>query len=350
MKKKIYANLWLYLSCIIFFVMLGTTFIIAIILAALANNSLFNLPSSIQFRPLLILLWFSILVGTIVSFLIGKKVLAPITQLRHAMRQVSKGDLGVQLQLAKPSKIEEIDDLVSDFNLMVRELGSMETLRNSFIVDVSHEFKTPIASIMGYTQLLKRPEISESDARDYLQRIEEGAQQLSKLSGNILKLSKLENQEIVLNPATFSLDEQLRQVILFLQPTWEKIDVDWDLQLPAVPFFGNEELLYQVWLNILDNAIKYSPTGGQVQVLLTENTREVVLTVKDQGLGMDSHTQEHLFDKFFQGDTSRKAQGNGLGMTLVQRIVQLAGGTITVSSIVGQGTSIQVTLPKNKNI
>lgn len=346
MKKKLQSKLWIHLSIIILLVMLVTTSIIALVIMFLVTKDLVILPNNPQARPAIFLLCFSIIIGTCVSLIFGKRVLKPVTKLRDAMRQVAKGDLSVQMEHPKKHKVEEIDDLITDFNTMVRELGRNETLRNGFIVDVSHEFKTPIASIKGYTQLLKRSDLTEAERLDYLNRVSDGAEQLSKLSGNILKLSKLEQQEIVINPENFALDEQLREVILFLQPTWEKSDINWDLRLPDVPFYGSRELLYQVWLNILDNAIKYSPVGGTITVSLVEGLEEINLRVTDHGIGMDEETSRRVFDKFFQADTSRKAYGNGLGMALVKQIVDLSHGTITVDSKVNHGTIIDVILPK----
>lgn len=346
MKKKLQSKLWIHLSIIILLIMLITTILIAMGIMFLVTKDFIVLPNSPQARPAIFLLCFSIIIGTCVSLIFGKRVLKPVSKLRDAMREVAKGDLTVQMTHENKHQVEEIDDLITDFNLMVRELGRNETLRNGFIVDVSHEFKTPIASIKGYTQLLKRHDLTEAERIDYLNRVSDGAEQLSKLSGNILKLSKLEQQEIVINPENFALDEQLREVILFLQPTWEKNEICWDLRLPDVPFFGSRELLYQVWLNILDNAIKYSPVGGTITVSLIEGLEEVNLRVTDHGIGMDETTQKRVFDKFFQADTSRKGYGNGLGMALVKRIVELFHGTIKLDSKVGVGTTVDVILPK----
>lgn len=202
----------------------------------------------------------------------------------------------------------------------------METLRNDFIVNVSHEFKTPIAAIEGYATLMQDQELSPEERADYSRLIIESTRQLSSLSSNILKLSKLENQEIVGGKKEFALDEQLRQALLLLEAQWNDKGINLELTLEPVVYYGNEELLMQVWLNLLSNAIKFTDNGGEVAVSLLSAEDAVTVRIADSGTGMTEEVMKRIFEKFYQGDKSRSAEGNGLGLPLVRRIVELSGG------------------------
>ncbi|MPN21681.1 Alkaline phosphatase synthesis sensor protein PhoR [bioreactor metagenome] len=241
--------------------------------------------------------------------------------------------------------------MYQDFNVMVQELNSIETLRNDFVSNVSHEFKTPLSTIQGYVQLLQNPDLSGEERQVFLQRIIEGITQLSQLTENVLKLNKLENQHTLMEKKEFRLDEQIREVILFLQPKWEKEQLQLDIQMEKVKYFGNEELLYQVWLNIMDNAIKYNLPTGKISVKLAQTKEEVVLEVTDSGIGMNEGTVTKIFDKFYQGDTSHQNAGNGLGLSLVKKILELHQARIDYSSIENVGTTVMIRLENTeKNV
>ena len=300
------------------------------------------------FLPILIIVLVSIAIATFFTTILGLMIhsyIAPIRDLVDATKKVSKGDFTIRLD--KSYKDEEVNNMNIAFNKMVRELSSIETLRNDFIVNVSHEFKTPIATIEGYATLLQEPNISDNERLEYTTMILESSRQLSSLSGNILKLSKLETQEIVSDGNYFYLDEQLRQALLFLENNWSKKNIDIDMDLTTTYYYGNEDLLMQVWLNIFGNAIKFTPNNGTIATRLKSADDGIYVSISDTGIGMNDKVKERIFEKFFQGDSSRNLEGNGLGLTLVKRIIDLCGCSINVESEVNKGSTFTIFLPIN---
>ncbi|AIQ48489.1 hypothetical protein R70723_23155 [Paenibacillus sp. FSL R7-0273] len=296
------------------------------------------------FWPIAILLLASVLTGTAITAIVGRKLLAPINDLSEAAKRVAKGDFSARVA-HEEHKVDVIGEMAVNFNGMVQELGGMETLRNDFIVNVSHEFKTPIAAIEGYATLMQDQGLSPKEREDYSRLIIESTRQLSSLSSNILKLSKLENQEIVGGKIEFALDEQLRQALLLLEAQWNDKALNLDLALEPVVYYGNEELLMQVWLNLLGNAIKFTDDGGEIAVSLFGTEVAVTVQISDSGTGMTEEVMKRIFEKFYQGDKSRSAEGNGLGLPLVRRIVELSGGSVAVESTPGKGAAFTVILP-----
>jgi signal transduction histidine kinase len=262
--------------------------------------------------------------------------------LHEATKEVAKGNFDIKVDRYSD---DEVGELAESFNKMTAELKSMEMLQKDFISNVSHEFKTPISSIQGFAELMKSGRITDEERREYAEIISAEAERLSKLTSNILKLSKLENQDTMSERNLFSLDEQIRRVILLLEPEWNKKNIQFDLHLNDIMFYGNEELLQQVWLNLLDNAIKFSHRNGKIIVQLYHTGTSIKAKVMDRGIGMDDRTRERIFDKFYQGDTTRASEGNGLGLALVKRIVELSGGKIDVESRRGKGSTFTIVLP-----
>lgn len=342
MNHKMRSKLWIYLASMIFFLVLLSFIAFSIVVFILVYLNIWNQKENFLF-VLIFMTLFSVVISTGVSALVGRKILEPITELRKGMNKVAKGDLSVQMD--EGPRVDEVKELFEDFNIMVKELGSIETFRNDFVSSVSHEFKTPIAIIRGYVQLLQTADLSETEKTEFYQRILEGTQQLSTLTDNVLQLTKLENQTMDMEKKFFRIDEQIREVILFLQPKWEKAELDLDIELVTVDYFGKEELLYQVWLNIFDNAIKYSTVGGTITVSLKESSQNITIEIVDQGIGLETEEVERVFDKFYQADTSRKTQGNGLGLSLCQKIIDLHQGTIRVNSKKNVGTVVVIQLP-----
>lgn len=304
------------------------------------NTSLFQL-SLIRVLSTILL---SFLFLSVFTFYAGGRIVRPLTGLSQAMQRVSKGDFSVRMAVKKD---DELGLLASNFNRMVKELGSIEYLQKDFISNVSHEFKTPIAAISGYAKLLQSPELDETEKKEYTDIIISESQRLSHLSQNLLRLSKIENQSFLKNIAAFSLDEQLRMAVVVLEPEWAKKNIEWDLELDEMDYEGEAELLNQVWLNLLSNAIKFSSPGGRIWVKLYQ-TDFVKVKIRDEGIGMDAKVQERIFEKFYQGDASRAEEGNGLGLPLVKRIVELSGGSIHVKSAPGEGATFTVALPPIK--
>jgi len=296
----------------------------------------------VPIQPLGIILFISIIMGTILSSFASKKFMKVIYELRDATKQVATGDFSVQL---RGSQIRELNSLIYDFNKMVKDLGSMETLRDDFITSVSHEIKTPIASIEGCVELLKEQTLTEEETQEYIHLIDIGVKRLSVLTSNILRLSKLENQEILTDQTSFSLDEQIRQALLLLEHQWSAKNIHLNIYLNPVRVFANKELLIQVWINLIDNAIKFSENGSDINIELFQAEERAYVKVTDHGIGIKSENIPYIFQKFYQGNESRSNQGNGLGLTLVKRILELTGGGITVESKPGKGSVFMVDLP-----
>ncbi|MEG1996914.1 MAG: HAMP domain-containing sensor histidine kinase, partial [Clostridiales bacterium] len=275
-------------------------------------------------RPIILLLMavmISMVVATGISGLMGRRFVAPVTQISLATKEVAKGNFKVSID--EEYAIREVQDLAVNFNKMVRELNGIDTLRSDFITTVSHEFKTPLAAIEGYASLLRDRDLQPEEYEEYTRMIIESAAQLSALTGNILKISKLENQQIVCEQEQFFLDEQLRQSLLLLEKEWSRKEMQLNIDLAVVKYYGNQELLLQVWLNLLGNAIKFTPPGGSIGVRLTAEEKGVKVVISDSGIGMSEEVRSHIFEKFYQAEPSRNGQGNGLGLPLVKRIVDL---------------------------
>lgn len=278
-----------------------------------------------------------VLMTTFASFRLSK----PVQVLTRAHERVQEGDFSVRLPDNQPG---EMGELMRSFNDMTETLGSTAYLQKDFISSISHEFKTPIASIRGFAKLLQMPGLTEEQKAEYISMIAQESDRLSRLSETLLRLSALEQQTALASHSTFSLDEQLRQVILRLEPNWSQKDIGWQLDLNEVSLTSDQELLNQVWVNIIQNAIKFSPEGSDIEVRVFREGNAIV-EIQDHGCGMTEEAQKRIFDKFYQADKSRKQEGVGLGLSLVKRIVDMMGGTITVKSAVGEGSTFRVELP-----
>lgn len=337
-------NLWGALVLSVFLILLCNGILMFGLSMLIVKSGLIDVGRFHIFWLVSVLLLASVLTGTAITAIVGRKLLAPINDLSDAAKRVAKGDFDARVAY-EDHKVDVIGEMAVNFNSMVHELGSMETLRNDFIVNVSHEFKTPIAAIEGYATLMQDRELTPEERADYSRLIIESTRQLSSLSSNILKLAKLENQEIVGGKTEFALDEQLRQALLLLEAQWNDKRINLDLTLEPVVYYGNEELLMQVWLNLLGNAFKFTDNGGEVAVSLFSTEAAIMVQFSDSGTGMTEEVMKRIFEKFYQGDKSRSAEGNGLGLPLVRRIVELSGGSVSVESTPGKGSVFTVRLP-----
>lgn len=302
------------------------------------HNSIFRIVAS---RIGLTLLSY-IIIGAFLITLSGKRAVKPILKLNAATQEVAKGNFDVQVE---NNSNDEVGQLTKNFNKMTGELKRIEYLRKDFINSVSHEFKTPIASIQGFAKLLQKGNLSEVEKQEYADIIVEETTRLSKLSSNILRLSSLDNQEKIEQKTVFSLDEQIRKTILLLEHEWSNKNIDFDIELDEVQYQGDEELLQQVWINLLNNAIKFSNTNSSIAVRLNRTNSAVKVEISDTGIGMSEESMLRIFEKFYQGDKSHSNDGNGLGLSLVKRILDLCGGSIRVERKFHEGSTFTVELP-----
>ena len=265
-----------------------------------------------------------------------------VVTLSEAIRKVAAGDYSTRITEYKRAQIKPIYE---DFNKMCAELESVKLLRNDFINSYSHEFKTPIASINGFASLVLEKDLPEEEQKKYLKIIVDESSRLSKLATSTILLSKLTAQSIVTDIEEYNLGEQLRECSVILSGKWLQKNMDFDVSLDHVMYSGNKEMMQHLWINLLDNAVKYTPEGGKVTVSVSEENGYAIVKIADTGEGMSKEIQKHLFDPYFQGDSSHSRQGLGLGLSIVKRIVELCKGTITVRSKVGEGSIFTVILP-----
>jgi signal transduction histidine kinase len=296
-----------------------------------------------------VLLFISTPIGIVVTMLEGRIILKPICEMLNSMKKLAGGDFNVRIAYAGLLRPKELREFSDEFNTMAKELGSIEMLRSDFVNTFSHEFKTPIVSLRGFAKLLKENHLTPEEREEYLDIIIHESERLSALATNVLNLTKIENQTIITEKSTFDLSEQIRRAILMTESKWYQKCLDLEIDLEDVLFYGNSDLLNQIWVNVLDNAVKFSPLRGKLEVKLYALFDSVALSVRDYGCGMDQETQAHLFDKFYQADRSRSTEGNGLGMAIVNKIVSLHDGQISVESEPGKGTLVTLVLPKCKS-
>ena len=269
----------------------------------------------------------------------------PLQKLVKSMNELAAGNFDVRIEQEKGYRPTEMRAFVNSFNKAAEQLSSTEILRKDFINNFSHEFKTPIVSINGFAELLlEDDEMPPEEQQEYLTIIRDESKRLADLATNILTLNRIESQAILTDTASFPLDEQLRQSVLVTQQKWRSKALTFEADLPETSYTGSEALLKEVWLNLLDNAAKFSPEGGTVGVTLRHEKNALTVAITDQGEGMDAETQAHIFEQFYQGDTSHTTQGNGLGLSMVKKVLELHGASITVDSAPGQGSCFVVTL------
>ena len=267
----------------------------------------------------------------------------PVKIITEATERIMQGDFSVRVRPMHGAGMEGFNQIGSAINKMAEELSGTETLRTDFIANVSHELKTPLAVMGNYATMLQRPGITEEEKNEYAKAISEAARKLAQLITNILKLNKLENQQIFPQPKEFDLGEQLCECLLVFEDAWEakNLEIETDIQ-DDVRIQSDPELLSLVWNNLISNAVKFTPDGGTIGLSLKTESDSVIVQVRDTGCGMKPETGMHIFEKFYQGDTSHATQGNGLGLALVKRVVDILSGEIGVQSVYGQGSTFTV--------
>jgi len=282
---------------------------------------------------------------TIIDIVRRKLTTGKITKhITEAAKKIVKGDFGVRIApISKLGADEKFNEIISCFNTMAEELGSVEILRADFIASVSHEMKTPLSIMQNYATLLQAPGLSDEKRIEYAKGVADGSRRMSEMMTNILKLNRLENQQIYSQVSEFNLGEQICECLLQFENIWEQKEIEIETDIAEnIKIKGDEELLALVWNNLFSNAFKFTEKGGKVIVLMEENENHAIVSVKDTGCGISPEIGEHIFEKFYQGDTSHSAQGNGLGLALVKRVVDILQGEISVESDVGKGTTFTV--------
>lgn len=338
-------GLTLLFSAVVFLILLITSMIVFIVGVLLIRINAINIAKISRHEPMLpilVLLVISVLVGTVVSFMISRFPLKPIRRVIDATNRLAGGDFSVRLRLPGPSSFVE---LASSFNRMAEELGGIEMLREDFVDHFSHEFKTPIVSIKGFAEELKHDDLTPEQRNEYLDIIIHESSRLSQLATNVLNLSRVEKQAILANRTRFDLTEQVRRCVLLFENKWEQRKLNLSVELDEVTMEGDEELLSQVWLNLIDNAVKFTPEGGCVDIRLQKTDSRAIFQIRDDGYGIPEEVQRHIFDKFYQADASHSVPGNGLGLSIARRVVTLHDGDIRCKSEEGVGTEFIVELP-----
>ena len=336
-------NAFMFTALLVCFASLGT-------IAVLSTTNPEIISTLITSKDIDDLLYFSsvlVVVFTVWQLVFTRLIIEkPTREFSNASEKVIHGDYSIRLDMDQIRLGSlEFMNIAENFNTMVEQLGKVDSLSNDFIANVSHELKTPLAVIQSYTEMLQDTQLSEEERQKYLKKISESTQQLSSLVANILKLNKIENSQTTVKSDRFNLSSQLSHCLLDFENLWEEKELNIDFQVEDdVYICSDEELLKLVWTNLFSNAIKFTQPRGTIGVVLERKNGNILVTVSDSGCGMSEETKKHIFEKFYQGDTSHSEKGNGLGLALVKRIVDLTNSSIIVQSEIGVGTSFTVSI------
>lgn len=299
-----------------------------------------NLAAKMTFANVLLL---SLVFSTLDSIRRHFTVDIPVRKILNATDQVMHGDFSVRIPESKSLGSYGFDQIIRNFNAMAAELSGTETLRTDFIANVSHELKTPLSVMQNYGTMLQQPDLEEERRLEYAKVITSSSRRLAELITNILKLNRLENQQIFPEAVEYDLSEQLCRSLLMFEDVWEKKDIEIDADIPdGIHIKSDPDLLELVWNNLLSNAMKFTPEGGTVSLRLHAEDHTAVISVTDTGCGMTAEQGRHIFEKFYQADTSHATRGNGLGLALVKRVVDITGSSISVQSTPGKGSCFTV--------
>ena len=348
-RKQRFA-LTMLLSAFVFFIILFATLIsIGIIYIMVKTEFIFNEQPNL-WGVLLFIAVISTIIGFGITAIFGKISLAPVNRIINQMNRLASGDFKARLKLKKPIAAHPtFVEIADSFNKMAEELENTEMLRSDFVNNFSHEFKTPIVSIAGFAKLLKRDNLTEEQRAEYIDVIEQESLRLSSMATNVLNLTKLENQAILTDVTEFNLSEQIRSCVLLLENKWEKKKLELYLDFGEYMISANEEMLKQVWINLLDNAVKFTPDYGVIGVDIKEENDSLAVTVSNSGSEIPQENIGNIWKKFYQSDKSRSAEGNGIGLAIVKRVAELHGGEVSAKSE-NLTTSFKVILPSSKPI
>ncbi|MCD8180357.1 MAG: HAMP domain-containing histidine kinase [Firmicutes bacterium] len=293
-----------------------------------------------------LIVYVSAVIGLIIAFFSSRYSLKPVNQLINQLERLSKGDFSTRIKFGNPIAVHPaFRNIENSFNKTAEELERTEMLRGDFINNFSHEFKTPIVSIAGFAKMLRVADLSEEERAEYLEIIEEESLRLSYMATNVLNLTRVENQTILTNVSKYNLSEQIRQDILMLTDMWTQKNLILDIDFAEYTIEANKELLEQAWINLLNNAVKFSDDGGTVSVTISESEDNISVAISNGGKTIPAEKLDRIFNKFYQADESHSAEGNGIGLAIVKKVVELHNGGINVKSENGK-TTFTVILPK----
>lgn len=342
-NQKNQLILALLISLFTFFIMCFTVLLEFVIISLLIYFDLISSKGPNLYFVIIGLSIGSIFIGTLISFILGRIPLKPVMKLIEGMQLLADGHYETRIHLGK-NKIEK--DLTQNFNHLANELQNTELLRTDFVNNFSHEFKTPIVSIKGFAKILRTHTVSKEKENEYLDIITQEAERLSDMATNVLNLSKIEKQVILTDVQSFNVSEQIRNVIILLEKKWSEKNIQLDLDFDDYSIEGNEELLKQVWINLLDNAIKFCPQQGCIQINIHPDEQHLSISIINNGPQIPTKDLKRIFEKFYQSDISHASKGNGIGLSIVSKIVSLHHGEVHVTS--DQLTTFTVVLPKNQ--
>ena len=351
---SIYRKMILRTALSMFILVIGLDVILLALIALCMKLGIISSGGSVSVAALFIIGTICLICASIGSYNAMWNYFKPMQSIADAANRISAGDYNVKVTLSNRRKNvigrgEYLKKVVESFNKMAEELSSVEMMRSDFIANVSHEFKTPLTTLSGYLTLLQDSDISDEERDEYIRKAFFSIGKLNDLTENILRLSKLENKAILDPPVTYRLDEQLREAVLMLEPKWSEKGIVFDIRMSEMSYTGQRSLLFQVWTNLIGNAIKFSEDGSTVGIGMEKTPHHIKVYISDNGTGMTQEQQAHIFDKFYQADTSRQEQGNGLGLALCREIVDKCGGRIYVNSEPGKGSVFVVTLRINED-
>ena len=337
MRKKISAMLTLQTFFVVLIVIVIATALALMYRVVITDMHMIGVLSMLV--PIVVLV-------TLVNFLFTRFIYRYLDKISDAMQKVADGDYTVRLDAEKDQPFRE---LYRNFNTMAEELGGVEMLKNDFINGYAHELRTPITSINGFAEMLLNDDgtLSREEKRSYLEIIASESRRLADLAGNSLLMSRLDTQKIIPDKKPFSLDEQLRRCSILLSGQWTEKELDMTMDLDEAVYVGDYDLMQHLWINLLTNAVKYTPKGGSITVTLKNEEKFIAVSVADTGKGIPPEDRERIFDKYYQTDKSHSKRGLGLGLAICKRIVQLCNGTLEVESEVGVGSTFTVRLPKS---
>ena len=334
---------------ILLLILVIVTSLLSLTIAALVRNGLLFQRDNMRYlffgyaiKDVLLLVVAVAAVAVLITIM-SRSTTNPIRELSRAAKEIAGGNYDVTVP--ERDRVEEFGELERNFNLMTAELRANEYLRKDFISSVSHQLKTPLSILNGYAQLLAGGGLSAEEECEYSQTIAQESDRLVGLIDDMLRLSRIDHREIQRKAEIFPLGEQLRRAVLQLEPRWSAAGLNVSADIPDFDYTGDSELLYQVWVNLLENAVKFTPAGGRIGVSLAAAENAATVTVWDTGCGMDEDTLPRIFEQFYQGDTDRRGDGCGLGLALCKRIVELHGGAISAESRPGEGSRFTVSLP-----